>query len=87
MTNYLDPDFDAEGFLDGRYDFGVGIDADEVRYLVETALLDSMYNGSNLADLDDYETTETVTSGYIMTELNIGRYSHAAPGCAVRMDA
>ncbi len=80
IQNYIDPDFSSEGWLDGRHEFGPGFLTDELNHLVDTYLLDSLYTGSSLADLDDFETDEQVTSGYIMTEFNIGRMFMLLPG-------
>ncbi|UCH62730.1 MAG: TonB-dependent receptor, partial [Fidelibacterota bacterium] len=80
IYNYLDPDFDAGSFLGGDYDFGPGLDRNELNHLLRTFLLDSSYTISSYHDLDDYETIEEVSAGYIMTEINIGRFLMFLPG-------
>jgi TonB-dependent receptor len=80
VANYLDAKFDAAHYLDGQYDFGQGLDADELNHLMKAFLLDSLLNGSSIEDLDDYETTEAVAAGYIMSELNLGRMLMILPG-------
>ncbi len=42
--------------------------------------LDSLLATSSMEDLDDYATDETVSSGYIMSEVNIGRFLMLMPG-------
>jgi len=80
IYNYLDPNFDADNFLGGDYDFGPGLNTDELDRLVNTFLLDSLYYISSYADLDDYETVEKVSAGYIMSEINLGRLFMLLPG-------
>jgi TonB-dependent receptor len=80
MNNYLDPSFDAGTFLDGRYDFGVGLDAAELEYFLDKYLMDNVYRFSLERDLDDYSVTDRLTAGYIMTELNLGNHFMFMPG-------
>ncbi|HPN36735.1 MAG TPA: TonB-dependent receptor [bacterium] len=80
ISNYLDSQFQAKNFLGGKYDFGVRLDGDELNHLFKTYLADSSYVFSSLADADDYETTEKVGAGYIMSEINIGRFLMFLPG-------
>ncbi len=85
MNNYLDPDFDAGKFLDGDYEFGVGLDAAELRYFLDQYLMDNVYRFSLERDLDDHEVTDNLSAGYIMAELNVGRTIMLMPG--VRFEA
>ncbi|UCH61913.1 MAG: TonB-dependent receptor [Fidelibacterota bacterium] len=80
IYNYLDTDFDAGSFLGGDYDFGPGLDRNELNHLVRTFLLDSAYSVNSNADFDDFETIEEVSAGYIMTEINLGRFLMFLPG-------
>jgi len=80
VANYLDENFKAEHFLGGQFDFGKGLDAYELNHLMNAFMLDSLLNGSSLEDLDDYETRESVSAGYILSELNIGRLLMVLPG-------
>jgi len=80
MQNYLDPSFDAGNFLDGRYNFGPAMSRDDLGYLLNNYLLDSLYAFSSIADLDDYEVNESVTAGYFMTEINFGPVFMLLPG-------
>ncbi len=80
IYNYIDEGFDSGNFLNGEYDFGPGLDAHELDHLLQTYLLDSLYNMSTLADADDYESIEAVTAGYVMAEINFGRFFMFLPG-------
>ncbi len=80
IYNYVDPDFDAGNFLSGDYDFPIGLDRKELDYFLSSYLIDSTYVFSSLADMDDYETSENVGAGYIMTEINLGRSLMFMPG-------
>ncbi|MFQ5769926.1 MAG: TonB-dependent receptor domain-containing protein, partial [bacterium] len=80
IKNYLDPNFDAGAFLGGDYDFGVGLNGDEITHLLTSYLIDSTLEMSSLADLDDYELVEKVSAGYIMSEINIGHFLMFLPG-------
>ncbi|UCE07009.1 MAG: TonB-dependent receptor [bacterium] len=80
IHNYLDPGFNAGSFLQGDYDFGPGLNRNELNHLLKSYLLDSLYTFSYSADLDDYEIVEEVTAGYIMSEINFGRFFTFLPG-------
>jgi len=80
VRNYLDPGFDAGNFLGGAYEFGPGLDGDELTHLLTSFLLDSTLEMSSLADLDDYEVVEEVSAGYVMTEINLGQSFMFMPG-------
>ncbi len=80
IYNYIDPNFDAGHFLGGKYDFGIGLDGNELNHLLKSVLLDSLHRFSSIRDMDDYEAVEAVTAGYIMSEINIGRFLMLLPG-------
>ncbi len=80
VYNYIDPNFDDGNFLGGDYDFGPGLNGDELRHLITTFLYDSTMQMSSYYDLDDYNLTEDVSAGYIMTEINFGRLVMFMPG-------
>ena len=80
MTNYLDPSFDAGDFLDGEYEFGVGLDDRELRYFLDRYLMDNVFRFSLERDLDDYHVTDLLSAGYVMSELNLGRFLMLMPG-------
>ncbi|MHC4676367.1 MAG: TonB-dependent receptor, partial [Planctomycetota bacterium] len=80
LVNYVDTDFDAGSFLGGEYDFGQGLSRSEMNHVLTAFFLDSLYTISSAADLDDYETEEEISAGYIMTEINFGRFLMFMPG-------
>lgn len=80
VHNYIDPDFYAEDFLGGEYVYGPGLDKNELLNLLDTYLIDSLFVFNSLAELDDYEATEKVSAGYMMTEINLGRFLMFLPG-------
>jgi TonB-dependent receptor len=80
IYNYIDDSIDTEGFLNGDYPMDVALDRNELNHLFNSYLLDSLYTFSSLEELDDYETTEETSAGYIMTEINIGRFFMIMPG-------
>jgi TonB-dependent receptor len=80
MKYYLDPQFDAGRFLNGEYDFGVGLDAVELDHFLNSYLYDDVYRFSLQRDMDDYNITDRLGAAYLMTELNIGRLVKCMPG-------
>lgn len=85
IYNYVDPNFNVgPSFLGGEYSdlniFDVALDRDELNHFLRSYLADSLYRFSSVADLDDYETEEEVLAGYIMTEINFGRFFMFMPG-------
>ncbi len=80
MNNYLDRDFSTGTFLDGEYDFGAGLDPVELKYLLDKYMLDNVYRFSLERDMDDYKVTDKLRAGYLMTEINIGRFLMFLPG-------
>ena len=84
LTPFLDPDYDASGFLGGEYPFGYGPDAAFVRSVYDR--LASAYLVDAAAAISDYESSERVAAGYVMAELTAGpvtvipgvRYEHTA---------
>lgn len=80
VVNYVDPDYDSGNFLDGAYDFGIGLDRDELLHLANTFLVDSLYDRDELSGLDDFDTHERVSAGYIMAEMNLGPRLMLIPG-------
>jgi TonB-dependent receptor len=80
MRYYVDPSFDPGKFLDGSYNFGVGLSSTELRYFLKNYLYDRVYKFSLQRDLDDYTVVDRLSAGYIMTELNIGSFLMILPG-------
>ena len=80
VSNYIDNGFDPGNFLDGAYEFGPGLNGDELNYLLSAFLQDSLYEFISETNLDDYETLEKISAGYLMTEINFGRFLMLLPG-------
>ena len=80
IYNYIDSGFDAGKFLNGAYNFGIGLNGNELDHLLKVFLLDSLYQPSTSALLDDYEVAEDISAGYIMSEINFGRFLMFLPG-------
>ena len=80
IQNYIDPNFNAEGFLNGTREFGLGVDGEELNHLLSSFVLDSTTARSAVRDIDDYELAEQVSSGYIMAEINLGQFMMLFPG-------
>ena len=73
IFNYLDDDFSSDNFLNGQYEFGPRVDKDELNHLLSNYLLDSLYNPSIDAMLDDFNVKEEISSYYMMSEVNFGK--------------
>ncbi len=80
VVNYIDPGYDAGNFLDGAYEFGIGLDRNELIHLAKSFLVDSLFDRDELSGLDDFDTRERVSAGYIMTEINLGPRLMLIPG-------
>ena len=82
-ANFVDWDYDAGKFLNGRYDLNWGADIDLLTDM-QSVLLDSAegsYYTRGVEDyIRDYECSERLYAGYIMTELNIGSRLMILPG-------
>tara|TARA_B100001115_G_C15843350_1_gene423619 strand:+ start:681 stop:3566 length:2886 start_codon:yes stop_codon:yes gene_type:complete len=80
IFNYLDEGFVANNFLDGEYDFGLRLDEKELNHLLSNYLLDSLYNRSIDAMLNDFNVSEQISSFYMMSEINYGKTIMFLPG-------
>lgn len=80
MKYYIDNGFDPGNYLDGAYDFGVGLSQTELRYFLTHYLYDEVYRFSLQRDLDDYELTDYLGAGYIMTQIDVGPILMIMPG-------
>ena len=80
IYNYIDDGFVANNFLNGDYDFGLRINKDELNHLLSKYLLDSLYNASTEAMLDDFNVSEEIESYYLMSEINYGKTLMFLPG-------
>lgn len=82
--NFVDKGYDPGEFLNGRYELGWSADIDLL-----TDMQDQYYTGEDDSKyylrgvesyVRDYEATEKLVAGYIMTEFNIGRKLMLLPG-------
>jgi TonB-dependent receptor len=82
--NFVDNSYNPGEFLNGRYDLGWSADIDLL-----TDMQDEYYEGPTDGKyfergvesyVRDYEATEKLSAGYIMTELNIGQKLMLLPG-------
>lgn len=93
IINFIDPDFTAKNFLNGRYSFGPGLSVDglnnflrtyrDYRYTKQVGFYPAgkaLYVVDPLIDLDDYRAGERITAGYLMMELNLGKRLMILPG-------
>ncbi len=80
ILNYLNDNFNTGDFLNGKYNFGPGLSADKLNQLLNAYALDSLYYQNPLSFLDDYGIVQGVSAGYIMTQINFGRYVMFLPG-------
>ncbi len=78
IGNFIDPVFDAGDFLDGRFEFPLGLSRDRINDFRTT--FQDRYDVNRVALLDNYEAGETISSAYLMTQLNLGRRIMLLPG-------
>ncbi|MEO8398698.1 MAG: carboxypeptidase-like regulatory domain-containing protein, partial [Ignavibacteriaceae bacterium] len=78
FENFIDPSFSAEGFLNNKYKFGPGLDA---------SLLDQFHNEfssyyelNRFVESGDYNASEKIYAGYIMSEINFFKNIMFLPG-------
>jgi TonB-dependent receptor len=85
IIDFFDGDFDANNFLGGDFPFGSGLNGGALDAFY--AAYDTLYVQQTRAELDDYGAQEGITSGYVMSEVNLGtrwmvlggvRYEHTA---------
>ena len=79
---FVDPNYDPGEFLNGRYELGWGADLDYLQSMQSQFYPDGGVYFERGADTyrRDYEATEELYAGYIMTELNIGSKLMILPG-------
>ncbi len=81
--NFIDPNYDPGKFIDGTYNLAWAGDIDLLTDM-ETELQKTsieMYTVSGVEDYQrDYEASERLHAGYIMTEINIGSKLMLLPG-------
>ncbi|MBA7479923.1 hypothetical protein ES707_15364 [subsurface metagenome] len=88
FMNYYDPGFTAEDYLNGRYEFGPGLNVDKLNDFLHT-YRDEYFNdnpGNLLYEfdpdvlVDSYKAGEQIQAGYMMAEVNIGPKLMFLPG-------
>ena len=87
------PILDINPWLGGRYDFGPALDLDKLlawgrdwRDYIFPATGDALYLQDPRVLLEIYTAKEDIYAGYIMTEINIGKYIMILPGVRYRTD-
>ena len=78
ISNFIDPDFEAENFMNGRYEFGPGLDKDLLNSFYEK--YQDMYLLNRIYELGDYTAGEKISASYIMAEINLGKRIMILPG-------
>ncbi len=81
LSNFWLPNYDARNFLNGSYEFPIGLDKDKLDKFLEDWR--DYYVNSGFMDLEDYKASETIYAGYLMTEINIGPNLLILPGFRV----
>jgi len=78
MSNFTDYGFKAENFLEGKYEFGPGLDVDKINNFHET--YDSYYIRNYSIELNNYKAAEEITSAYLMAEFTLFKDFMIMPG-------
>jgi TonB-dependent receptor len=86
ISNFIDPGFKADNFLNGQYEFGLGLDVDKLNdffYTYRNYILDDgtpLYIRNPLVDIDDYKAGEKIMAAYVMPEIKFGTLASFIPG-------
>lgn len=78
ISNFIDPAFSANNFLNGQYVFGPGLNSDMLNSFYQTN--SSRYSLNRLISLDSYTAGEKVTALYIMGVFNFFKKIMILPG-------
>ncbi|MHB1688360.1 MAG: TonB-dependent receptor [Ignavibacteriaceae bacterium] len=78
ISNFIDPAFSADNFLNGQYTFGPGLNSDQLANFYQTYKFHYALN--RLISLDSYTAGEKVTALYIMGEFNLFKKIMILPG-------
>ena len=78
IENFIDPLFSTEGFLNGKYDFGPGLDAELLDQFHSE--FSSYYELNRFVETGDYDASEKIYAGYIMGEINFFKNIMILPG-------
>ena len=80
VTNFLDDDFDPEGFLDGRYDLTAGLRPDFAEDVFDTYRDRFRPLADAGSELEEFDAGERTSAGYVMAKLNLGPRVMVLPG-------
>lgn len=78
ISNFWIPNYDPKNFLNGSYEFPIGLDKDKLDTFMDEWW--DYYVNSGFMDLEDYKASETIYAGYLMAEINIGPNLLILPG-------
>ncbi|MHB8337810.1 MAG: TonB-dependent receptor [Ignavibacteriaceae bacterium] len=78
ISNFIDPGFTVNNFLNGQYTFGPGLNSEMLNTFYQTN--SSRYALNRLISLDTYTAGEKVTALYIMGEFNLFKKIMILPG-------
>ncbi len=78
ISNFADPSFKPENFLDGRYALNIGLDPARLAGFHTDYI--SHYDLNRFTELQDYEAGEDILAAYLMAEVNIGDQFTLLPG-------
>jgi TonB-dependent receptor len=78
FTNFSDPRFEADDFLDGKYTFGPGLDVNKIDGFYDE--FKSYYQLNSFTELNNYKAGEKITSTYIMAQLDLFKDFMLLPG-------
>jgi len=78
ISNFLDPSFSADNFLEGKYIFGPGLNQSKLDDFHSTYT--SYYTKNFFTDLNDYFAGEKIAAAYVMMEINLFNAITIIPG-------
>ena len=68
IKSFIDPGFSTGDFLNGQYEFGPGLDVDQLNEFKD--YYRSKYYLNTVIDLEDYTASEQIKAGYFMSEIS-----------------
>ena len=85
ISNFIDKSFHADDFLNGAYDFGLGLDREKINnfyntYKNYTLNGNPFYMKDPTADLEDYNAGENIKAAYLMADINYNQKLFLLPG-------
>ena len=78
LSNFLGEEHDFGNFLDGQYDINISLDESMTTRIFD--LMGNTYRITPSADFNDYEYTENIAAGYLLTELHLTPRLMLLPG-------